>query len=487
MVSRPTQSRGPFLLVLFLLGAVAVPVHAGQLNCFEVPTLALSGPESTERIADLGVEVRVEAGRVSLVCLDAARRPLEAERAALVAAGVVPSRSWPAVARERLVVVRGARRREAEGLGRVLALAGRRAVVELAPERSLDEPFAAFHAAACGVDAPLRLGDVAEPIGGPAIVLARALDAGAARLSAGPISPALDAAVGRVDAPRWLADATTLAGWNRWTRGTQILSARDWLAARFAELPGMQVSTASFPVGADTGWNVLARLSGTVEPATWYLAGGHYDSTSQAPASAAPGAEDNASGCAGVLELARAFAAVPPPRSILFACYAGEEQGLYGSEDHVSDLLAEGGETGFGGGLVFDMIGFTADAELDVLLESEAIGQSLLDALAASAADFTPLVVDFSLDAWGSDHVPYLAAGLPALLAIENDWDVYPDYHRTTDLPANLSPAMGGAILRMGAGGLGRLAGLVEPAGLLFRDGWERADTSAWSASVEAP
>ena len=74
---------------------------------------------------------------------------------------------------------------------------------------------------------------------------------------------------------------------------------------------------------------------------------------------------------------------------------------------------------------------------------------------------------------------------MPAMLAIENDWDDYPDYHRTTDLPDNLSTAMGGGILRMGAGGIGRLAGLVEPAGLLFRDGWERGDVSAWSSAGE--
>jgi hypothetical protein len=465
---------------------MTAPIYADQLTCFEVATSALARLESIDRISDLGVEVRVEAGRVSVICLDAGRRPLEADRAALVAVGLEPSRSWAAVARDRLVVVRGARRVEAEGLGRVLALAGRRALVELAPERSLDDPFAAFHAAACGVEGPSRLSDVAEPAGA-AVVLARAIDLEAARLAAGPISPALTAAVDRVDTTRWLADVTTLAGWNRWTRGTQILSARDWLVARFGELPGMQVTTASFPVTTHTGWNVFARLPGTVDPASWYLVGGHYDSTSQSPATAAPGAEDNASGCTGVLELARAFAGTPPPRTILFACYAGEEQGLYGSYDHADDLQASGEDTGYGGGLILDMIGYTGDAELDVLLESEPVGQPLIDAFAASAADFTTLAVEVALNAWGSDHVPYLEAvpALPAMLAIENDWDDYPDYHRTTDLPGSLSTAMGGGILRMGAGGIGRLAGLVEPVGLLFRDGWERGDASAWSLAGE--
>ncbi len=383
------------------------------------------------------------------------------------------------------MVVRGARRVEAEGLGRVLALAGRRAVVELAPERSLDEPFAAFHAAACGREGPSRLGDVAEPVrrrGRPrprrSTPRRRASPPGRSRRRSTPRSTGVDSA-------RWLADVTTLAGWNRWTRGTQILSARDWLAARFAELPGMQVSTASFPV---TTTPAGTSSPGCREPSTRRPGTSSAGTTTRPrsrPATAAPGAEDNASGCAGVLELARAFAATPPPRTILFACYAGEEQGLYGSEDHVADLPASGEDAGYGGGLILDMIGYTGDAELDVLLESEPIGQPLIDAFAASAADFTTLAVDVALNAWGSDHVPYLEAvpALPAMLAIENDWDDYPDYHRTTDLPGNLSTAMGGGILRMGAGGIGRLAGLAEPVGLLFRDGLERGDVSAWSSA----
>lgn len=471
---------------LFLLWAGGVSAQVAQLSCFEVPTAELAIPAVVDLLSDLGVEVRVEAGRSSLVCLDAARRPLEADRAALVAAGLSPSRSWAAVARERLVVVRGARRIEAEALGRVLALAGRQAVVELSPERSLDEPFAGYHAAECGREGPMRLGDAARAIR-PEETLAHAVDPTAARLLAGPVTPALAAAVDGVDTARWLADVTTLAGWNRWTRGTQILSARDWLAARFAELPGMEVSTASFPVTTSTGWNVFARLPGTVDPAFWYLVGGHYDSTSENPSVAAPGAEDNASGCAGVLELARAFAANPPARTVFFACYAGEEQGLWGSEDHASDLVAAGEEEGWGGGLILDMIGFTADAELDVLLESELIGQSLVTAFSAAAADFTTLAVVTSFSAWGSDHVPYLDAQLPALLAIENDWDDYDFYHTTSDLPGQLSTAMGGAILRMGAGGIGRLAGLAEPAGLLFRDGWERGSMTAWDSVGDVP
>ncbi len=463
----------------------ALPGWAGAaswqpLACFELAAdAALPLPARVEeRVGPAAV--RIEAGRVAVLCFDASSRTAAEIGARLAATGVDFGRSWAGVERGRLVVVRGIRRRQAEELGRVLAGAGRSAVIELAPERSLDGPFLAFHTPEAGFDQPVRLRDAVEPVA-DFVLLARF----EAPTAVGPVTPALDALVGEIDPDRWLAAATTLAGWNRWTRGAQVLSARDWLAARFGELRGAEVWTESFPVTTSTGWNVFARIAGTVEPGSWYLVGGHYDSTSENPAVAAPGAEDNASGCAGVLEIARAVAATPAPRTLLFACYAGEEQGLYGSADHASDLIASGGDAGFGGALIFDMIGYDGDSTLDVLLETGAIGQPLIDLFSVASADYAGLVVSSSLNPFGSDHVPYLQRGLPALLAIENDWDSYPAYHSTNDLPANLSKPMGGGIVRMGAAGIGRLAGLATPPGLLFRDGFERGDATAWLEGVE--
>jgi len=470
--------------------ATAAPVRADagweRLACYTVDGLPEEAPETAARRAAweraVGpAEVRILAGVREVLCFDASSRTSEEVGGALAAAGVRWERSWAGVDRGRLVAIRGIRRADALSLGRVLAGAGRGAVVELAPERSLDDLVPPFHAAEGEGRTLVRLRDLAESVGG-LVVLARLVSPEG---SAGPVSPALDRLVGGVDADRWLAAATTLAGWNRWTRGSQILLARDWLAARFAELRGAEVWTESFPVTTATGWNVFARLPGTLEPDAWYLIGGHYDSTSQTPSVSAPGAEDNASGCAGVLEIARAVAETPTPRTLLFACYAGEEQGLYGSTDHAIELVATGGDAGFGGGLIFDMIGYDGDATLDVLLETGPIGQGLIDLFSAASADYAGLVVSTSLNPFGSDHVPYLQRGLPALLAIENDWDVYPCYHDTCDLPANLSTAMGGGIVRMGAAGVGRLAGLADVAGLLFRDGFERGNSSAWIEGAE--
>jgi Zn-dependent M28 family amino/carboxypeptidase len=195
---------------------------------------------------------------------------------------------------------------------------------------------------------------------------------------------------------------------------------------------------------------------------------------------AAPGAEDNASGCAGVLELARVLTTHPPEGTVLFICYAGEEQGLLGSEDHVADLVASGDASKVQAMLDLDMIAYTADGDLDCLLESEAFAQFLVDLLADAAAQYSTLRIEISLDAWGSDHVPYLDQGIPALLAIENDWYQYPYYHTTDDLPYHLSVTMGEEVLKMSVAALAELADARTT--YVFADGFETGDLSLWSA-----
>ena len=293
--------------------------------------------------------------------------------------------------------------------------------------------------------------------------------------------PDIEVLVAMVDAQRWFGDLEALASYNRYTPGPEILDARDWIVQQLDALPDLVVTTQAFPVWDTTGYNVVATLVGPTRPDDWYIVGGHYDSVSEDPYAAAPGAEDNASGCAGVLEMARIFAFNRPEATVLFICYAGEEQGLYGSEFHAESLVTSGDAVKVKGMLDMDMIAYTADAELDCLLESEPQAQLLVDAFAAAAATYTTLEIVTSMYAWGSDHVPYLDRGMPALLTIENDWDQYPDYHSTLDLPSNLGLDMGREILRMNVAARAELAG-SRPA-LLFADGFESGDMSAWSGT----
>jgi len=91
--------------------------------------------------------------------------------------------------------------------------------------------------------------------------------------------------------------------------------------------------------------NVLATLKGSEGSKRTYVVSGHYDSrvTDVMNSTAdAPGADDDASGVAAVLELARVLATHPIEATIVFAAVAGEEQGLYGST-HMAQLFQDAG------------------------------------------------------------------------------------------------------------------------------------------------
>src|SRR4051794_13929045 len=91
--------------------------------------------------------------------------------------------------------------------------------------------------------------------------------------------------------------------------------------------------------------NVVATLRGDTDPDRVYVVTGHYDSRATDVLDAtsdAPGADDDASGVAAVLELARVMATRRSEATIVFAAVAGEEQGLYGS-DHMAQVLRDAG------------------------------------------------------------------------------------------------------------------------------------------------
>ncbi len=469
-------ARSPFVaaalsaaLVLLLTPPAALAaLAAGRGDACVVAHIDSGASPLAERLRALAaVDYWIEADRELLLCARAGGASSLELATATERAGTTVAARYPEVRAERLRLWHGGRRSAADALGRVLTTGGRWAVVELAPW-SGDPAGATTTAPGPG---PGRVGEQLLPFV-PDRILARRHLPNTEALG----DPQIEALLGELDAARWFSDLSMLAGWNRWTRGSQILSARNWLAATFAALPGISTVTTSFPVGTSTGWNVIATLPGTRLPNDWYVVGGHYDSTSENPSAAAPGAEDNASGCAGVLEMARLFAAHPPDATMIFICFSGEEQGLYGSYDYVDDLTASGDLAKLRGVLIFDMIGYTADAELDCLLETEPVGATWQALFAQAAADFTTLAIVESLSAWGSDHQPFLEANRVALLAIENDWDQYLHYHRTTDLPGQITPQMGLQILRMSAAALVRQVGSTA----IFTDGFESGSAARW-------
>jgi Peptidase family M28 len=93
--------------------------------------------------------------------------------------------------------------------------------------------------------------------------------------------------------------------------------------------------------------NVIATLPGTASPARYYVVTGHLDSRVSDVLNFtddAPGADDDASGVAVILELARLFATHQFPGTLVFATVAGEEQGLYGSGFMAAQMAAAGND-----------------------------------------------------------------------------------------------------------------------------------------------
>ena len=77
------------------------------------------------------------------------------------------------------------------------------------------------------------------------------------------------------------------------------------------------------------------------------------------------------------------------------------------------------------------------------------MSQRLIDALAAAAATYTGLAVSSSLNPFASDHVPFIDAGVPAVLTIEADDSANTDVHSARDTLATLDPELPLEILRM--------------------------------------
>ncbi len=281
---------------------------------------------------------------------------------------------------------------------------------------------------------------------------------------AGKRQATVEALLAEVDSVRWFADMFELSCFNRYTRGTEIAEARDWLANQFLSVPGWTVTTESFQVGSDVADNVIAVMTGSVRPDDWHIVGAHYDSIASElasdPEAPSPGAEDNGSGVAALLEMARAFSRHPPESTLIFIAYSGEEQGLFGSLDHAQKLIASGDDAKVKSVLVMDMIGYTRDPVLDCLLETDETGQGLVDVLAAAAKQYTELSILTSTNPFGSDHVSYLSNGIPAVLVIENDWNRYPNYHRSSDVTDLVGLEMGREVIKMNLAALAQLAGL---------------------------
>ncbi|MGH7356088.1 MAG: M28 family peptidase [Candidatus Rokuibacteriota bacterium] len=209
------------------------------------------------------------------------------------------------------------------------------------------------------------------------------------------------------------------------------------LAARIASrrAPASLVTAARARVSAllaretVTGLNVIGVIPGTdaVLAREALVLGAHYDHLGRVGGAVHPGADDNASGTAVVVGLARALAAAGGgARTMVVALFGGEELGLLGSSHHVQRPTVPLDRTV--AMLNFDMVGRLRDGRLMIGGVESADRLRELVTRAAGAEGLRP---DLRPSPYGpSDHARFYTAGVPVLFFFTGRHD---DYHRPTD------------------------------------------------------
>lgn len=233
--------------------------------------------------------------------------------------------------------------------------------------------------------------------------------------------------------------------------------------------------------------NIIAYMKGGDLAHEVVLVGAHYDSVNwEDTAAEAPGVDDNGSGTALLLSVARALTAAGekfrPRRSLLFVAFNAEEEGLVGSE-HFARSYKENGRQQYGdlkAAFIADEVAWPGrgkDRRMTIF-ETKGSGEetnAMVDTLAKyamiqNATHAKPgdglgdgshnFVVNYN--GFGSDHISFLDNGFPAVLLIERDDDYHADTwgHSSRDTFDHVDVSFGAAVTRLA---LRAVAGYATP------------------------
>jgi len=180
--------------------------------------------------------------------------------------------------------------------------------------------------------------------------------------------------------------------------------------------------------------NIVVTIPGTVSPEQIVVVGAHYDSFGREQTRVfAPGADDNASGSAALMEIGLVLSRQPCDFTVRIVAFGAEEYGLHGSRVHAVAARAAGEH--ILAVLNLDMIGFTdrVPEDLDVVVDTRS--EWLAARYIAVTDKYAPLPTTRRLDPLlrASDHAPFWDNGYSAMLGIEDAVLNNPYYHRATD------------------------------------------------------
>ncbi|MFK4011755.1 M28 family metallopeptidase [Bacillus cereus] len=215
---------------------------------------------------------------------------------------------------------------------------------------------------------------------------------------------------------------------------------------------GYKTSSETISVNDKNSQNIIADKLGTNRNEENYLTilTAHLDSVNHSggPSSNAPGADDNGSGSAGVLEIARIFKDIPTQHDLRFILFGGEEQGLLGSKQHVENLTTHD-KNRIRAVINMDMIGTLNTSTPAVLIEGSPLSEEIINGLRNVASLYTDLDVKISLEPFDSDHVSFLNKEVPAVLTIEGEDSLNPNEHTANDTLEHIHYPLALDILRM--------------------------------------
>jgi len=249
---------------------------------------------------------------------------------------------------------------------------------------------------------------------------------------------------------------------------------------------GMHTCFHTFDYETNKLTNVIAHVQGTEPDSGSAIVGAHYDS--RPFDGKAPGAEDNGSGVAALLAMAKALSLskIAPKKSVYFVAFAGEEPGLVGSE-HFASAMKEGSlpasckstgsflqldkkkkhapatfQPNMHHAIIMDEIGWASPklSKHTINLESyDGVSTVLMDHLRNSCETHNGADIDVVHNAhpFGSDHMSFLNDNVASVLTINGDDEAYPHYHQSSDTIENVNGDLMASVTKMNMGALLRL------------------------------
>ena len=270
----------------------------------------------------------------------------------------------------------------------------------------------------------------------------------------------------QVDQKRLRATVEKLASWNdRNTNNPTLREAAEWMAEQYRAIPGLEVELMEYTLPKMARVpeekkvvQVVATLRGETDRRI--VVGGHMDTINMSDREAglgarAPGANDDGSGTAMALELARIMSQKKWRNTLVFVAFSGEEQGLYGSRA-LAERAVKGGWK-IDAVLSNDMIGnsrnkngqrndkqvrvFSADrpATDDGKPHQSRELARVIEFLTREAVDYFGVKLVFRNDRFGrgGDHTPFMQAGFSAVRFTEVH-EEYSQQHTKDDLPEHM-------------------------------------------------